>query len=73
MVSVEIKSGFTQWVVEQGRFDLWFVRPEGMVADGIGFSFTNKAEAELCAKYLADPPSDAERIYRDFRKIPPTW
>lgn len=70
MVQIPIKSGYVQWAVEQGRFDLWYVRPEGMCADGVGFSFTNKSEAELCARYLTDPPRYDEDVYLDFKNIP---
>jgi hypothetical protein len=73
MAELPIQSGYVQWVVEQGRFDLWYVRPEGMVADGIGFSFTDKGEADLCAKYLTDPPYDSETVYRAFKKLVRTW
>lgn len=73
MVELPIESGYVQWEVAQGRFDLWYVRPAGMCADGVGFSFTDKAEAELCARYLADPPYGCDEVYRDFKRLVRTW
>jgi hypothetical protein len=58
-----------EWEVAKGQFDLYVVRPAGMVAYGVGFSFPDEREAKLLAHYLNDPPGSSEKVYRHFKKL----
>lgn len=58
-----------EWEVVRGQFDLFVVRPAGMVSEKIGFLFPDEREAKLCAHYLNDPPSSSEKVYRHFLKL----
>lgn len=70
MVSIPIThTPDVEWEVSLGQFDLYVVRPAGMVAHGVGFSFADEREAKLLAHYLNDPPTSSEKVYRHFLKL----